>query len=145
MFLPRFLVDKFAAFTERGLDRIILAKHEQCAAVLAVKDQQIHLLNSVIDDLRHEVIHERARAEAAIDTLLQEKANVAGIRNADLARERALAAEKDGSPLQDPNLQEMQRIFQSVGGVGDDADATEAERREDATTRFAAIGGLAIT
>ena len=142
MFLPKYLVDKVASGTEAGLNRILAAKDEQCAAVVKAKDEQIKVLQSQVDYFLRLIDHERSRAEAAIDALLQAKANVAGIRNADLARESALKAEKDGAPVADPRLSEMQKVFQSIAGVGDDAAETDEDRREAATSRFETIGGL---
>ena len=144
MFVPKLIVEKLSAFTEAGLSRILSAKDEQCSAVVKAKQEQIDLLNDEIEGLIDQVAHERARAEAAIDTLLQEKANVAGIRNADLSREQAKLKEEKGEIQNDPGLSEMQRVFQSVSGVGDDSPETEAEVREAALSKFTAIGGLPI-
>ena len=93
MFIPKFVADKIAAFSEKALDRILSAKDAELKTVLAAKDGQISFLEDHIKALGAQVAHERARAEAAIDALLNKEAQVAGIRNADLAQEEALSQE----------------------------------------------------
>ena len=144
MFIPRFLVEKFSSFTESGINRILAAKDAELAITVAAKDEQIKFLREQAKELSTLVGHERARAEAAIDSLLEMKANVAGIRNADILRQQALAVEDAGKPGFDPKLAELRKVFQSVAGVGDDDVETEDERRASTLERLSAIGGMQI-
>lgn len=133
---------------DKSLDRVLAAKEEQVKAVIAAKDDQILFLQTEVQGLRQGVERERARAEAAVDSLLAKNADMAPIRHADLQRKSA-ENEVNGTPSDSgapvsPEAQRSQvtkRIFSELNTILEDGDDIPDEKRDEILTmNGAAIG-----
>lgn len=139
IFLQALVWDKMNQLTEKSIDRILAAKDAEVNTVLRAKEAELAAYVEMVEDLKEEVKHERARAEKAIDSLLA-KSESAPVRHADL--ERAAAGAGIGKP-EDPIFKERQtqlaKIFSQVNGVGED----DGEK-EDPMMRLVSIGGQPV-
>ena len=145
IFLPRVVFDFITQSTESStvnarkdlnqcLQVALDAKTSEVRAIVAAKDEELAFLRAHIDELKSAVAHERTRAEAAVDQLLN-LASVAPIRNADLQRD---AAEKEAAnpemgkgPTPHDRLDAMAKIFAQINSVGQDDDGPEPYKTDE--------------
>lgn len=103
--------DANAAMFQKSLAIALEAKQAEVNAVVAAKDEQIEFLKVQIAELTNLVNHERSRAEAAIDQILN-FSKAAAVSNADLAR---TATEKEIEKLsKEDRVKEVSKIFDDV-------------------------------
>lgn len=126
--------------TEDSLSRVLTAKDSEVQSIVEVKNEQIAFLNAEVEKLRQAVAHERVRAEAAIDRLLENEVRVAAVRNADIERD---IAERDSQAPRSPVLSngreaELKKIFAEVNSVLSD------EGQEDPMERLVSVGGQPV-
>lgn len=142
MFVPEKVFNRlmgvYDSMTENGLKTILAAKDNEVTRIVAVKDDQIAFLQDAIADLERQVGHERSRAEAAIDRLLEKENNVAAIRHADLEREELQKQVKAAPVLSPERKQTLEQIYAAVNSVGED------EGREDPMERTTSVGGFPV-
>lgn len=146
MFCPKPIFDKLTQTYEMAMsqtrqsvdvsiDRILAAKDNELKAIIQAKDEQISFLKSEVERLVSLFDHERCRAEAAVDGLLNKIAETNSIRNADIEREMA---KQNADPFGPEKSSTLSKIFSEVNTVGEDY----GEENKD--ERLTKIGGMAV-
>ncbi len=124
MLLPKSVFERFLnsydAFiashreaVNKSLDQALSAHSEASAAVVSAKNDEVVFLKEQLSRLAGQIEHERARAEAAIDRLLQIH-NVVPVADADLIRD-AKSQDLEKRPVVKKEFQEFRAVLNSAG------------------------------
>lgn len=124
--------------TEANLGRVLAIKDGEVKAILAAKEEEVKFLKQQVSDLQQAVMHERSRAEAAIDRLLTRDAHVPPVRLSDVEREIAERDAKHTVKLDPEKKLDIKRVFEEVNSVLED--------REDGDplSLLASVGGMRV-